>query len=36
MAHNLQPIGDEDPALMCTACYQCPCCTGLTEDCDPG
>ena len=36
MAHNLQPIGDEDPALMCTACHQCPCCTGLSEVCDPG
>lgn len=33
--HNFQPICEEDPALMCTECYQCKCCQTPTEEC-PG
>lgn len=33
--HDWQPIAEEDPALMCTVCFECKCCSDWTDEC-PG
>lgn len=36
--HDWAPFsaGEEDPAIMCNACFQCQCCSEVTEECPGG
>lgn len=34
MEHDWAPIDqDEDPSEMCTACFECKCCSEWTDEC---